>query len=107
MRLTSHIAIGMVRAYQCLVSPVLPMSCRYHPSCSHYACEAISRHGVLRGTWLAASRILRCHPWRAGGLDPVPEHVEPPFAAALEGAGLRTRRPAAATAGPERDCGGR
>ena len=81
MRLTGQIAIGMVRAYQWLFSPVLPMSCRYHPSCSHYACEAISRHGVLRGTWLAGSRILRCHPWRAGGLDPVPERFTPPLSA--------------------------
>ncbi len=105
MRLASQFTIGIVRAYQWLVSPVLPMSCRYHPSCSHYACEAILRHGVLRGGWLAALRILRCHPWRAGGLDPVPERFEPPFAAALESAGLRTPRPAAA-AGPERDRGG-
>ncbi len=79
MRLPSHIAIGMVRAYQWLLSPVLPVNCRYHPSCSHYACEAISRHGVLRGGWLTVLRILRCHPWRAGGLDPVPERFAPPL----------------------------
>jgi len=79
MRLASHAAIGIVRVYQWLLSPVLPMSCRYHPSCSHYACEAFSRHGALRGGWLAAARILRCHPWRAGGLDPVPEHFAPPL----------------------------
>ncbi len=82
MRLASQVAIGLVRAYQLVLSPVLPMSCRYHPTCSHYACEAISRHGVLRGGWLVAARILRCHPWRAGGLDPVPERVEAPLAAA-------------------------
>jgi putative membrane protein insertion efficiency factor len=79
MRLARQAAIGIVRAYQWLLSPVLPASCRYHPTCSHYACEAISRHGVLRGGWLAAARILRCHPWRTGGLDPVPEHFTPPF----------------------------
>ena len=82
MRLASHVAIGIVRIYQWLLSPVLPMSCRYHPSCSHYACEAISRHGALRGGWLAAARILRCHPWRAGGLDPVPERFAPPLSVA-------------------------
>ena len=82
MRLVSQVAIGLVRAYQLVLSPVLPMSCRYHPTCSHYACEAVSRHGALRGGWLAVARILRCHPWRAGGLDPVPEHLEPPLAAA-------------------------
>ncbi len=79
MRLARQAAIGMVRAYQWLLSPVLPASCRYHPTCSHYACEAISRHGVLRGGWLAAARILRCHPWRTGGLDPVPENFTPPL----------------------------
>lgn len=79
MRLASHAAIGIVRVYQWLLSPVLPMSCRYHPSCSHYACEAISKHGTLRGGWLAVARILRCHPWRAGGLDPVPERFAPPL----------------------------
>ncbi len=82
MRLASQVAIGLVRAYQLVLSPVLPMSCRYHPTCSHYACEAISRHGALRGGWLTVTRILRCHPWRAGGLDPVPERLEAPLAAA-------------------------
>ncbi len=79
MRLPSQIAIGIVRAYQWLLSPVLPMSCRYHPTCSHYACAAISRHGALRGGWLSVMRILRCHPWRAGGFDPVPERFTPPL----------------------------
>ena len=81
MGLPTHLAVVMVRAYPWLVSPLLPTSCRYHPSCSPYACEAISRHGVLRGTWLAGLRILRCHPWRAGGLDPVPECFTPPLSA--------------------------
>jgi uncharacterized protein len=62
----------MIRGYQYLLSPVLPPSCRYAPTCSSYAIEAVTRHGVARGGWLALRRILRCHPWTAGGFDPVP-----------------------------------
>jgi len=62
-----------IRAWQLLLAPVLPPSCRYLPSCSHYADEAISRHGALRGSWLALRRICRCHPWGGSGYDPVPE----------------------------------
>ncbi len=61
-----------IRAYQLLVSPVLPASCRYFPSCSEYAREAIAGHGPLAGGWLAAKRIGRCHPWGGSGVDPVP-----------------------------------
>lgn len=64
--------IWLVRAYQLLVSPFLPPSCRFHPSCSHYAVEALERHGPIKGAWLAVRRILRCHPWHPGGHDPVP-----------------------------------
>ncbi len=64
---------GLIRAYQLLVSPVLPGACRFHPSCSEYAREAVCRHGVLGGGWLAARRIGRCHPWAEPGYDPVPE----------------------------------
>lgn len=63
---------GVIRAYQLLVSPVLPRSCRYYPSCSHYAAEAVERHGPGRGSLLAARRLLRCHPWGGAGYDPVP-----------------------------------
>ena len=63
---------GLIRAYQLLISPFLPPSCRYEPSCSHYAEEAIVAHGALRGTILAGKRILRCHPWGSSGYDPVP-----------------------------------
>jgi uncharacterized protein len=63
---------AMIRAYQLLVAPILPPSCRYHPSCSHYAAEAIGRYGPWRGAGLAARRLLRCQPWGGSGYDPVP-----------------------------------
>jgi putative membrane protein insertion efficiency factor len=62
----------MVRAYQVALSPLLPAACRYYPSCSAYAIEALERHGAIRGSWLALRRIGRCHPFRPGGYDPVP-----------------------------------
>jgi putative membrane protein insertion efficiency factor len=64
--------IGVLRAYQYLFRPLLGANCRFHPSCSDYALEALARHGALRGTWLAIRRVGRCHPWHAGGYDPVP-----------------------------------
>jgi putative membrane protein insertion efficiency factor len=61
-----------IRAYQLGVAPILPPSCRYYPSCSHYAAEAVERHGPYRGSMLAVRRLLRCHPWGGSGYDPVP-----------------------------------
>lgn len=61
-----------VRAYRWFVSPVLGPACRFHPSCSEYAEQALTRHGALRGSWLAARRVCRCGPWHPGGHDPVP-----------------------------------
>lgn len=61
-----------VRAYQVIVSPLLPRACRFYPSCSEYAAEALERHGACRGSWLAARRLVRCGPWHPGGCDPVP-----------------------------------
>jgi len=63
---------GLIRAYQRFISPALPPSCRFHPSCSQYALEAVTRYGALRGSWLAARRLARCHPFHPGGFDPVP-----------------------------------
>ncbi|MEW6167756.1 MAG: membrane protein insertion efficiency factor YidD [Pseudomonadota bacterium] len=65
--------VGLVRAYQILISPLLGPRCRFYPSCSHYAVEAIRRHGPGRGGWLALRRVLRCHPLDPGGYDPVPD----------------------------------
>ena len=62
----------LVRGYQIAISPALPPSCRFTPSCSQYALEALERHGALKGSWLAARRLARCHPFHPGGVDPVP-----------------------------------
>ncbi len=70
--LLSKPLIWIVRAYQLAISPLLPPSCRFYPSCSCYAIEALQRHGAFKGTWLAVRRIARCHPWHPGGHDPVP-----------------------------------
>ncbi|HEX9627553.1 MAG TPA: membrane protein insertion efficiency factor YidD [Acidiferrobacterales bacterium] len=64
---------GPIRLYQRALSPLLGPRCRFYPSCSSYAIEAIERHGAARGSWLAVRRIARCHPLNEGGLDPVPE----------------------------------
>jgi putative membrane protein insertion efficiency factor len=72
MNLAQRSALGSIRIYQWTLSPLLGPACRHQPSCSHYAGEAIERHGVLGGVRLAASRLLRCHPWGTSGWDPVP-----------------------------------
>lgn len=61
-----------IRGYQKFISPGLPPSCRFSPSCSQYALEAIAKHGALKGLWLAARRLVRCHPFNPGGYDPIP-----------------------------------
>jgi putative membrane protein insertion efficiency factor len=71
--LLSRFLIGLVRFYQAAISPWTPAACRYHPTCSGYAREAIERFGALRGSWLALRRIGRCHPWGGQGFDPVPQ----------------------------------
>jgi putative membrane protein insertion efficiency factor len=63
---------GLIRGYQLVISPALPAACRFTPTCSQYALEAIQRHGVFKGSWLAMRRLAKCHPFHEGGTDPVP-----------------------------------
>ena len=63
---------GLIKGYQWFISPILPGSCRFYPTCSSYALEAIDQHGPFKGVWLGVKRIVRCHPWNDGGIDPVP-----------------------------------
>jgi putative membrane protein insertion efficiency factor len=67
-----HLLVALLKAYRAVVSPLYGQVCRYHPTCSAYALGAIETHGSIRGTWLAVRRVGRCHPWAAGGYDPVP-----------------------------------
>ena len=64
--------IWLIRGYRLVISPLFPPSCRFQPTCSQYAIQAVERFGALRGSWLAVKRILRCHPFNPGGYDPVP-----------------------------------
>ena len=67
--------IGFLRLYRTFISPLYGQVCRYHPTCSAYALDAVTQHGAIKGCWLAARRLARCHPWAAGGYDPVPPRV--------------------------------
>ncbi|AMO19524.1 membrane protein insertion efficiency factor YidD [Flavobacterium columnare] len=64
--------VFLVRIYQYVLSPLMPATCRYQPTCSHYMVDALRKHGPLKGSWLGTKRILRCHPWGGSGYDPVP-----------------------------------
>ena len=81
--LAGSVAVGLIKAYQRTVSPALPIlfgpacGCRFAPTCSHYAVEAVETHGALHGSWLAAVRLLKCTPLHPGGLDPVPPPARP------------------------------
>ena len=71
-KLLSTLLILPIRFYQACISPMFPPACRYVPTCSQYAIEAITKYGPVKGLWLAVKRILRCHPWGGSGYDPVP-----------------------------------
>jgi uncharacterized protein len=72
MKIARAAAIAPLRFYKRLISPLLPPMCRFEPTCSVYAMQAVEKHGVLRGFWLAVRRLARCHPFNPGGWDPVP-----------------------------------
>lgn len=72
MRILSLPFIGLIKLYQWIISPMLGPKCRFTPTCSHYAVEALKKHGALKGLWLTIKRISRCHPWGGQGYDPVP-----------------------------------
>ncbi len=67
-----YLLIGLLKAYRAVISPIYGNVCKYYPTCSTYALEAVTVHGAAKGTWLAARRLGRCHPWSLGGYDPVP-----------------------------------
>lgn len=92
-----RVLIEVVRFYQRGISPLTPSACRYVPTCSEYACQALERHGAARGSWLTARRILRCHPWGGQGHDPVPD-VHAPGGSAAAPRDLTT--PAGPDSGP-------
>ena len=73
----SKVLLAPILFYRWFIRPVLGNHCRFYPSCSQYALEAIDKHGSAKGSWLALRRILRCHPWHAGGVDPVPDDHQP------------------------------
>ena len=70
--MSKRVLIALIRIYRNYISPLFPPSCRFQPTCSRYALEAVQRFGVVKGSWLAIKRILRCHPFNSGGYDPVP-----------------------------------
>mgnify|MGYP000318051432 CR=1 FL=1 len=80
MRIISKLLIApflfIVRFYQVVISPYTPAACRFEPTCSHYTAEALKKHGLFKGSWLAVKRITNCHPWGKSGYDPVPEKDE-------------------------------
>ncbi len=85
-----YLLIGLLKAWRLLISPLYGNVCRYYPSCSAYALRAVSVHGAVKGSWLTVRRLLRCHPWAAGGYDPVPG--TPEFAEVIRDQALRSSR---------------
>lgn len=88
-----RLLILLVKGYRLLLSPWLGSSCRFEPTCSQYALEALQKHGAGAGSWLAARRLARCHPWCAGGHDPVPEEPPHPLAHLLQRCSRRSHPP--------------
>jgi uncharacterized protein len=85
-----YVLIGLLKAWRLLISPLYGNVCRYYPSCSAYALRAVSVHGAVKGSWLTVRRLLRCHPWAAGGYDPVPG--TPEFEEEIRDQALRSSR---------------
>jgi putative membrane protein insertion efficiency factor len=79
LRVPRYVGLGLIRAYQLTISPLLGPRCKYYPSCSHYGYQAVERHGLIKGSVLAGWRILRCNPWSYGGVDDVPAVGESMF----------------------------
>jgi putative membrane protein insertion efficiency factor len=103
MSVIARALVAPIRFYQRFVSPALPASCRYYPTCSAYAVESLQVHGALRGGWLSVRRIARCHPWHAGGFDPVPPRRERSAAAVSSPPGDSSSVVAESDPPPERD----
>lgn len=80
MSLPARFLLGVIRLYQVTLSTLMGKECRFYPSCSHYAADAVRQYGALRGGWMGMRRILRCNPWNQGGYDPVPDDLPPPQA---------------------------
>ena len=74
-----RLIIFLIRVYQTILSPFVGQHCRFYPTCSSYAVEAVEKHGAARGLWLSIRRLSRCHPWHEGGVDPVPEPTKKQF----------------------------
>ncbi|MGC3995063.1 MAG: membrane protein insertion efficiency factor YidD [Propionicimonas sp.] len=94
-----YVLIALLKAYRAVISPLYGNVCKYYPSCSAYALEAVTVHGAVKGTWLATRRLASCHPWAAGGYDPVPGTP-----AALAWAAEQAARDTMADPAPNRAC---
>jgi len=96
--LPARAASALISVYRLGISPLIGPRCRFWPSCSEYGQQALARHGLIRGLWLTGARLVRCHPWNEGGVDPLPDRFEPPAVARYLGQVLRTGEPTRSTA---------